>query len=138
VILLDTSGLLAAYDRDDQFHGGVTDTLKADERRILSPFVLAELDYLLATRAGQKAELQALRDVAGGAYELVAITDGDVAHCIDKMEAFEDLKIGLADASIMVLADRLDCLNVLTLDHHHFRAVVGPGGQAFHLFPEDK
>jgi hypothetical protein len=44
VILLDTSGLLAAYDQDDAFHSDVVETVSSDQRRILSPFVLAELD----------------------------------------------------------------------------------------------
>ena len=60
----------SAYDRDDSFHRDVVRILHTDQRRMLSPFVLAELDYLLATRAGQSAELQALQDVAGGAYDL--------------------------------------------------------------------
>lgn len=44
MILLDTSGLIAAYDRVDRFHRDVVRALENEEPRILSPFVLAELD----------------------------------------------------------------------------------------------
>ena len=135
MILLDTSGLLAAYDRDDAFHRDVVENLSLDQRRILSPFVLAELDYLLATRAGQDVELQALRDVASGAYELVDLTGEDILRCIEIMERYGDLGLGLADASIVVLATRFDCPDILTLDQRHFRAVEAPRGQGFRLLP---
>jgi uncharacterized protein len=137
VILLDTSGLLAAYDRDDAFHQGVVQALSGDERRILSPFVLAELDYLLATRAGQGVELQALQDVARGAYELAALTEEDVQRCIEVMERYADLCLGLADASVVVLARRFSCSNVLSFDQRHFRALHAPSGQGFRMLPLD-
>lgn len=137
MILLDTSGLIAAYDRDDPFHRDVVHALETDQRRILSPFVLGELDYLLATRAGQQVELQALRDVARGAYDLVAMTGEDVMRCSEIIERYAALDLGLADASIMILAARFNCHNVLTLDQRHFRAVLTADGQSFVLLPQD-
>ena len=47
------------------------------------------------------------------------------------------LELGLADASIAVLAARLDADAVLTLDERHFRALRGPGGRPFRLLPAD-
>ena len=37
---------------------------------IVSPFVVAELDYLVATRIGTDAELAVLDELSSGAYEL--------------------------------------------------------------------
>ncbi len=48
---------------------------------------------------------------------------------------YRDLGIGLADASIVVLAERYGVLEVLTLDHRHFQALRGPGGRRFRLRP---
>ena len=45
--------------------------------------------------------------------------------------------IGLADASIVVLAERLDVHDLLTLDERHFRAVLGPRDKPFRLLPAD-
>lgn len=56
MILLDTSGLLANYDRSDRNHSEVMRVLAQPQRRILSPFVLAELDYLVSEIAGQREE----------------------------------------------------------------------------------
>ena len=45
--------------------------------------------------------------------------------------------LGLADASIAVLAERYACSDVLTLDQRHFRVVQGPDGRPFRLLPAD-
>jgi len=52
VILFDTSGLLANYDRRDRHNADAARVLMQPQRRILSPFVLAELDYLISRTGG--------------------------------------------------------------------------------------
>jgi predicted nucleic acid-binding protein len=137
VILLDTSGLVANYNRRDRYHTAAARILERPQQRVLSPFVLAELDYLLGELAGQEAELLALDDVARGAYQLEVFGAEDVAAAVRVISQYADLRLGLADASIIVLAARYRCLDVLTLDQRHFRAVRGPGGAAFRLLPLD-
>ena len=79
MILLDTSGLLANYDKSDRSHTAAARVLARPDRRLLSPFVLAELDYLVTQIAGQAAELAVLEDVARGAYQLEWFGAADVA-----------------------------------------------------------
>jgi predicted nucleic acid-binding protein len=56
VILLDTSGLLAATDASQRWHSEAVAVLAHDSGpRLPSPFVLAGLDYLLATRVVERA-----------------------------------------------------------------------------------
>jgi uncharacterized protein len=107
------------------------------ERRLLSPFVLAELDYLLATHGGQHEELKPLHDVGRGVYELQSFSAADVSAAQAIIERYADLQLGLADASIVVLARRYQCHDLLTLDQRHFRAVLGPHGLPFRLLPAD-
>ncbi len=135
--MLDTSGVLAAVDPRQAQHAAASEVLRLPQRRILSPFVLAELDYLINTHSGQAEALKLLRDVARGVYELGAFSDGDVAVATEIIERYADLNLGLADASVMVLASRYGCFDILTLDQRHFRAVVAPGGRHFRLLPYD-
>lgn len=135
MILLDTSGLLANYDRSDRHHAMVAGILAHPQRRILSPFVLAELDYLVAKVAGQSAELTVLEDVERGAYELAPFGAADVAEARSIIERFASLGLGLADASIVVLAERHRCYDILTLDQRHFRVVPGTGAKPFRILP---
>ena len=138
VIVLDTSGLLAAIDSSQRFHEAAKETLgRTVGPLILSPFVLAELDYLLARRVGREAELALLQEVAKETYRLAAFSIGDVAEASRIMVQHTDLRVSLADASNVVLADRHDTLDVLTLDERHFRTLRGPGGRPFRILPAD-
>lgn len=138
MILLDTSGLLAALDSSQHQHAQAAVALRAAHGPLLlSPFVLAELDDLLATRVGSHAALALLAEVARGAYRLESFDAGDVATAHEVIEAFADLDVGLADASIVVLSRRYEALDVLTLDTRHFRALGGATGRPFRILPAD-
>ena len=70
MILLDTSGLLAALDESQRYHRECAAALlKSAPPLFLSPFVLAELDYLLARNIGHEAQSALLEEVARGAYQ---------------------------------------------------------------------
>ena len=138
MILIDTSGLLAALGHDVRAYKEARAAYEDDSGpAILSPFVLAELDYMLLTRAGVKAELELLREVAKGVFTLAEFGPRDVAQAATVAEQYQDLRIGLADASIVVLAARYNTTRVLTLDHRHFRAMKPLHAASFTLLPAD-
>jgi len=139
MLLLDTSGLLAALDSDQRFHRVAREALgRASGPLVLSPFVLAELDYLLLTRVGGEAALALLGEVARGTYRLEPFSAFDVAEArvvIERYTGFGD--VGLADASNVVLARRYDARDILTLDEQHFRVLRGPRDLPFRVLPAD-
>jgi predicted nucleic acid-binding protein len=139
VILLDTSGLLAALDASQPRHGAAAQALAAaGPPRLLSPFVLAEVDYVVRTRVGPEAQRALLAEVARGAYRLEPFTAGDVDVARAVMERWSALDLDVADASIVVLAHRYDARDVLTLDERRFRRLRRAGGRAFRLLPADR
>lgn len=136
MLLCDTSGLIAYFDAGDRHHAAAGAALEAEPGPfVVSPFVLAELDYLLATRRGVEAELAALEELSGGAWELPAWGAQDVQVAHDVIDRYRDQEIGLADASLLVLADRYRTDRVLTLDHRHFRVLRTSAGKPFMLLP---
>jgi predicted nucleic acid-binding protein len=138
VIILDTSGLLAAYGHDQAGAKDVLEVLRGEAGPlVLSPFVLAELDYLILSRLGVGAELNLLEDVAGGVYRLAEFTQQDAAQARSVIAKYSDFKIGLADASIAVLAARHMTTRILTLDLRHFRAMEPLQGGSFTILPAD-
>jgi predicted nucleic acid-binding protein len=138
VILVDTSGLLSALDISEPNHLRAAAALRdATPPRLLSPFVLAELDYLIARHVSPAVALSLLREVGRGAYQLEPMTSDDVLAAVAVLEQYADLGLGLADASLVVLAQRHGAVDLLTLDERHFRAVLGPGRQPFRLLPAD-
>jgi uncharacterized protein len=139
VILLDTSGLLAAIDGSQRAHLQCARALATSSGPLLlSPFVLAELDYLLGTRVGAAAQDALLDEVVRGAYRLEPFMAADVAEARTVIGRYRSLNIGLADASIVVLAERHSIRDVLTLDERHFRAFRFGKGRRFRLLPADR
>ena len=82
MVALDTSGLLAALIETETHREGCAAAPAAARGgpKLLSPFVLAELDYPLMVRHGVDVELGFLEDVADGAYELVPMTSEQVGR----------------------------------------------------------
>ena len=137
MILLDTSGLLAALDATQRAHPQSAAALTAAKPPLLlSPFVLAELDYLLAKRVGHAARTRLLGEVERGALTLESFSVADLRAAMAVIQRHADLGISLADASIVVLATRHRSQDVLTLDERHFRTLAA-NGRPFRLLPAD-
>lgn len=135
-MIADTSGLLALFNRTEPEHEAVRRLVaEIDEPLVVSPYVVAELDYLVATRVGVDAELAVLEELAGGAYNLTHLDAGELSRASDVIARYRDQPIGLADASIVVLADRFRTREILTLDHRHFDVLRPLSGGRFKLVP---
>jgi uncharacterized protein len=138
LILLDTSGLLAALIRSECDHLGAKAVLEGEHRPlVLSPFVLAELDYFVTRYLGPPGEARLLDEVVRDVYSLADFGVDEVREAAAVIDAHPELEIGLADASLVVLAGRYDTDRVLTLDERHFRALRTPAGKPFTILPAD-
>lgn len=139
MILLDTSGLWSALDARQPQHAVAKAAIRgAGGPLVLSPFVLAELDYLISTRVSPAAARALLDEVGQGAYRLEPMDAADIAEAVGIIDRYRDLDLGLADASVVVLSRRYGVNDVLTLDERHFRAIEGSRGQPFRLLPADE
>jgi predicted nucleic acid-binding protein len=135
-VIVDTSALLAFFDTDEPDHVAVAAVLdSATEPLIVSPYVLAELDYLVASRLGVSAELAVLRELAGGAWDLAAFGTEELTQAHAVVERYADQSIGLADASIVILAARYQTRTLVTLDRRHFGVVRPIDGGSFKILP---
>ena len=138
MILVDTSAALQLASSTGHRHDDVLRVVgELDGPFLLSPFVLAELDYMLIERHGQEKQLALLSQVIDGAYELAEFERADVEAARIVMAKYPDLRVGLADASIVVLAEKHATTDLLSFDQRHFRAMSGPGGRPFRLLPDD-
>ncbi|MGH9249561.1 MAG: PIN domain-containing protein [Acidimicrobiales bacterium] len=135
-MIVDTSALLSFFDRDEPTHDAVVDLLKnSRDPLVVSPFVLAELDYLVGTRIGVTAEVSVLREIGGGAWELAGLDAADTMRAAGVVERYGDQEIGLADASNAVLAQRYGTRRIATLDRRHFVVLRPLQGGRFTVVP---
>ena len=137
MIVADTSGLLALFNRSEPRHTEVRRVVDAEtDALVVSPYVVAELDYLLATRLGVDAELAVLGELSSGAFDLAQVDAGDLRTIASVVERYSDQEVGVADASLVVLAARCKTRAVLTLDHRHFSVLRPLDGGRFRILPE--
>lgn len=96
------------------------------------------MDYLVQRFAGVEGELVFLGELAASVYQLAPFVTADVVAASAVIARYRSLGIGLADASIVVLAERYGTYDILTLDERHFRAMRPlTGRRSFRLLPAD-
>jgi predicted nucleic acid-binding protein len=135
-MIVDTSALLAFFDADEPDHEAVGDALAdAKEALVVSPYVVAEVDYLVATRHGVEAELAVLHELAGGAWELESLDTSDLEQAAAVIGRYPDQAVGVADASNVVLAARHRTRTIATLDRRHFDVLRPLTGGRFTVVP---
>lgn len=140
MILFDTGPIVAAATvNDEHFHRSselLTGLRLAGRRLLLPSTVAAEVGYLLSERVSPSMEVQFLRGVADGAFELVDLTRADYARMAELADKYIDMPLGTTDASVIALAERLNIAEVATLDRRHFTAVRPRHVDALTLLPE--
>lgn len=119
--LADTSILLAfAFSRDAN-HAVASRTLNKlrRERRIVAAPVLTELFYMTQVRISYFRAVQIFARTRA-AFEIVALTEQDMARMQEIMERYQDAAFDFTDAAIVALAERLDITRVCTFDRRDF------------------
>lgn len=112
--------------------------LRAESGDLVIPApVTAEVDYLLGRRLGRAARLAFLDDVAAGRFIVAALDTDDHGVVADLERRYEDLDVGLADLSVVLVASRFGTLRIVTFDERHFRALRPLNGDHFWLLPAD-
>jgi hypothetical protein len=135
-VIVDTSALLAYFNAREPDHEAVADVIDGNEELlVVSPYAVAELDYLIAKRVGVDAELEVLRELSSGAWELAVVGVAELELTTSIIEKFPDQDIGVTDASMVVLADRYQTRTIVTLDRRHFDVLRPIGGGRFSVRP---
>jgi uncharacterized protein len=138
-LVLDTGPLLAALDAADPDHGRCANLLsESDEDLVVPALVLAELDYWCHERLGSSAWISFLEDLLAGAYRLEPVTMLDLARCHEIQAQYDDQSLGVVDASVLALVERLGETRLATLDHRHFSVLRPAHVKALHLLPDGR
>jgi uncharacterized protein len=109
-LVLDTGAWLCALAGDEAYEA----TLLAARPAIVPGLVLAELDWHLRHR--RAAMHRVLDEIFKGAYQYEPPTAADLDRAREIDIKFRSLKLGLVDATVAALAERLGTLRVLTTD----------------------
>lgn len=120
-LILDTGGWLCALEGREPWAAAI----EGAGELIVPGLVLAEVDYHL--RRQRRAMRRILQDVERGAYRYEPPTVADLARAGALDQKFRGVDLGLVDASIAALAERIGVLRVLTIDSDLTAVRFGPG-----------
>ena len=138
-LIVDAGALYAQANRSDPAHQAVVAVLDSEPGALVTCEAAAqEADYLIGARLGVDVELAFLGDLASGTYEVACLDLAERRSVADVAERYRDLQLGLADATLVVLAARLHTVRLLTLNERHFRAVRPLYGDSFVVLPADR
>lgn len=136
-LVLDTGPLLAALDAADPDHARCAALLRESREDLTIPIlVLAELDYWCQRRLGAAVWIAFIEDVLAGAYRTECPTVADLTRCREIQAEYEDQELGVVDASVLALVERLGEEKLATLDHRHFAVLRPKHVEALRLLPE--
>lgn len=137
-LVVDAAPVVALADAAEPRRQEILDVLHREPGSLVIPApVSAEIDYLLGQRLGRRARRLFLADLAAGRFTVGCLEREDYGTIADLDARYEDLQLGLADCSLMVLAARYETERILTFDERHLRAVTPLQGGSFTLLPTD-
>ncbi|MDP9074421.1 MAG: PIN domain-containing protein [Actinomycetota bacterium] len=135
-IVVDTGVLLAAADTDDADHAACAQLLRDRRGQLLVPApVIPEACWQIERNLGPHSEAAFLRLVVTGDIAVVDLAVADYQRCVELIERYADLGLGLVDASVVTVAENHQIATVATLNGRDFHVVRPRHCEAFELIP---
>jgi len=135
IAVVDAGPLYAAVDASDDDHARSLEALeRADLQLVLPALVVAEVTYIVGKRLGAQIESRFLRGL--GELDIEQPAPEDWSRIADLVEEYSEFPLGGTDASVAVLAERLETDLLITLDRKHFGALKPRHCPVFRFLPE--
>ncbi len=137
-LVIDTGPLVALADSDEPRREEILGAIRDEPGSLVIPApTTAEVDYLLGQRLGAAARRAFVADLAAGRFTVGCLEREDYRTVAELEARYADLEPGLADCSLIVLAQRHDTTRILSFDERHLRAVTPLDGGVFTLLRAD-
>lgn len=119
MILVDTGPLVALFDHKDAAHGRCVGALQSLREPLITTVpVLTEAFYMLGPASQESDRLRDFIERRG--LSLWFFDSGSLDRAFELMEIYADHPMDLADASLVVSAERLGTRKVFTVDRRDF------------------
>ena len=113
--LIDAGPLIAMFDRDDKFHKPVIDFLQEFEGTLITTWPLVpETTHMLDFNI--YVQIDFLKWIKRGAMRLANLDYEDLERLIELIQRYEKIPLDLADASLMVISERMNIRDIVTID----------------------
>jgi uncharacterized protein len=135
VLLVDTNVLLAAADSSTREHERCAQLLDQRTDLLITSAVAAETAWMIESRLGAFAESMFVASIAKQEIVVVDLTLADWSRASTLIAEYHDLGLGLVDASVVAVAERLGLTAIATMNYRDFSVVRPNHVAAFELIP---
>lgn len=121
MIIADTGFWVALFNRNDAHHARALESSQRVRERLITTWpVLVESVHVLTHRGHQDIALRFLERCFSGAVEIMELDDQSRPRILELMRRYAALPMDLADASLVLLAERLGHGRILSTDRRDF------------------
>jgi uncharacterized protein len=124
MLVVDAGPLVSAVVRRDRHHQRCVQLLTDAPRPLVVPvLVVTEVGYLLQERFGPAAERAFAGSIRDGELVVEPVEPTDWERITELLQTYDDLPLGIVDASVIAACERLGQTTLATLDRRHFGVV---------------
>jgi len=124
MLVVDAGPIVAAAATRDRHHEDSVELLTGAARPLVIPtLVVTEVAYFLIDRIGSSAERAFAGSIARGELVVEPVEPGDWERIAELLDDYADLPLGIVDASVVAVCERLGATTLATLDRRHFSVV---------------
>ncbi len=131
--LCDASPLIALFDLSDDAHACCAAALKAFTGSFVTTWPVLTEAFHFIDRPGDRSLLWNF--VLSDVVRIDDLLATDLGRIRILMEQYADLPMDFADASLVVLAERLQVSKIFTLDRRGFAVFRPRHAESFEIFP---
>jgi hypothetical protein len=118
-ILIDAGPIIALFNKNDRYHEKVLNYLKNYNGKLYSSWaVLTEASHMLSFSIA--AQMDLLKWVRSGAIDLIDMDNVDIDRILELSKKYSDVPMDLADATLVVIAEKLEIKEILTIDNDYY------------------
>ncbi|OGL46742.1 MAG: pilus assembly protein [Candidatus Schekmanbacteria bacterium RBG_13_48_7] len=114
-VLIDSGPLIALFDKDDRYHQQAINFIRKFEGELITNYaVITEVTHLLDFSV--RVQIDFLHWILSGGITPVDVLNEDLNRIVELTGKYLDLPMDFADASLIVLSERMKIKEVASID----------------------
>lgn len=117
--LIDAGPIIALFNKDDTYHKVVKDFLKTHKGKLVTSWpVVTEASHMLDFNV--QVQIDLFKWIRFGGLLIEEVNIDDIDRIIALSEKYSDIPMDLADASLVVLSEKLNIKEIITIDSDYY------------------